>query len=228
MHVLVVEDDVKIARYLKRGLEEADYAVDLAHSGQQALDWVETVDFDFIIMDILLPEIDGITVCRTLRSRDVRTPIIMLTARDAIHDRVIGLDAGADDYLIKPFALEELFARLRALSRRTLDAPKTGILQIANLRLDTQTRQVERGGIGIKLTTKEFAILEYLMRKKGSVLTREAIADHVWNYGVFHESNVVDVYIRNLRRKIDDGFDDKLIYTIRGVGYKMGEALMDE
>ena len=223
MHILVVEDDQRIATYLNRGLEEAGYAVDLAETGGQALDWISTVEFDLIILDILLPEIDGLAVCREIRKRDIRTPVIMLTARDAIDDRVKGLDAGADDYLVKPFALQELFARLRALSRRTLDAPKTNSLHIDDLSLNMETRQVKRGEHVIDLTTKEFAVLECLMREQGSVLSRTVIADHVWNYGVFHESNVVDVYIRNLRRKIDDPFDDKLIHTIRGIGYKIGQ-----
>lgn len=223
MHILVVEDDPKIATYLVRGLEEAGYAVDLAHNGREALDWISTVTFDLIILDILLPEVDGITVCREIRKQDIRTPVIMLTARDTIDNRVEGLDAGADDYLVKPFALQELFARLRALSRRTLDAPKTNLLHFGDLTLDIESRQVERQGNLIDLTTKEFAVLECLLREQGKVLSRSVIADHVWSYGVFHESNVVDVYIRNLRRKIDDPFDDKLIHTIRGIGYKIGQ-----
>ncbi len=223
MHILVVEDDPKIATYLVRGLEEAGYGVDLAHNGREALDWISTVIFDLIILDILLPEVDGITVCREIRKQDIRTPVIMLTARDTIDNRVEGLDAGADDYLVKPFALRELFARLRALSRRTLDAPKTNLLQFGDLTLDMESRQVERQGSLIDLTAKEFAVLECLLREQGKVLSRSVIADHVWSYGVFHESNVVDVYIRNLRRKIDDPFDNKLIHTIRGMGYKIGQ-----
>jgi DNA-binding response OmpR family regulator len=221
MHVLVVEDERKIAAYVKRGLEEQGYAVDVAYTGREALDWVATVPFDLIVLDILLPEVDGVTVCRELRRQDIRTPVLMLTARDAVDDRVAGLDAGADDYLVKPFALKELLARLRALSRRTIDHPKTTTFQVADLTLDTATHRVERGGTPIDLTAKEYAVLECLMREAGQVLSRTMIADHVWNYDAYNQSNVVDVYIRNLRRKIDDPFEVKLIHTLRGVGYRI-------
>jgi len=221
MRVLVVEDERRISAYVKRGLEEQGYAVDAAYSGPEALDWAAVVNFDLIVLDILLPEMDGIAACRELRARGVRTPILMLTARDAIDDRVAGLDAGADDYLVKPFALEELLARLRALARRGADTPRSSVLQVADLTLDTLTRRVRRGGKAIGLTAKEYAVLECLMREPGRVLTRTAIADHVWNYDVYHQSNVVDVYIRNLRRKIDDGFDLRLIHTVRGAGYRL-------
>jgi DNA-binding response OmpR family regulator len=221
MHVLLVEDEHKIATYVKRGLEEQGYAVDLAFTGREALDWAETVPFDLIVLDILLPELDGISVCRRLRKRGLRVPILMLTARDAIDDRVAGLDAGADDYLVKPFALKELLARLRALGRRAADVPKSPVLRIADLSLDTCTHRVKRGDKTIELTAKEYAVLECLMREPDRVFTRTMIADHVWNYDVYNESNVVDVYIRNLRRKIDDGFGSKLIHTVRGVGYRL-------
>jgi len=221
MRVLVVEDERRIAAYVKRGLEEQGYAVDVAYTGPEALDWAAVVNFDLIVLDILLPELDGIAVCRELRARGVRTPILMLTARDAIDDRVAGLDAGADDYLVKPFALKELLARLRALARRGADTPRSSVLQVADLTLDTLTRRVRRGGKAIGLTAKEYAVLECLMREPGRVLTRTVIADHVWNYDVYHQSNVVDVYIRNLRRKIDDGFDLRLIHTVRGAGYRL-------
>lgn len=228
MHVLVVEDEPKLAAYLKRGLEEQGYAVDVVHSGTEALAWSESVPFDLIVLDILLPGVDGVTVCRELRRRDVRTPILMLTALDAIEDRVTGLDAGADDYLVKPFAFQELLARLRTLNRRTLDHPRTNRLQVADLVLDTHTRLVQRGGITIELTTKEISVLECLMREPGRVLTRVQIADHVWDYDAFHESNVVDVYIRNLRRKIDDPFDLKLLHTVRGMGYRISDDASNE
>lgn len=228
MHVLVVEDEPKLASYIKRGLEEEAYAVDIARTGREALAWTETIPFDLIVLDILLPELDGIAVCRALRQGDVRTPILMLTALDAVDDRVIGLDAGADDYLVKPFAFTELLARLRALSRRTLDQPHTNILQVADLTLNIQTRVVQRAGITIELTAKEFAVLECLLRERNLVLTRTQIADHVWDSEVFHESNIVDVYIRNLRRKIDDLFATKLIHTNRGVGYRVSEHDTDE
>jgi DNA-binding response OmpR family regulator len=221
MHVLIVEDEHKIATYIKRGLEEQGYAVDVAFTGREALDWAETVPFDLIVLDVLLPELDGISVCRTLRKRGLHVPILMLTARDAIDDRVAGLDAGADDYLVKPFALKELLARLRAISRRAADVPKSPTLQIADLSLDTLTHRVRRGDRRIELTAKEYAVLECLMREPDRVLTRTMIADHVWNYDVYNESNVVDVYIRNLRRKIDDNCDLKLIHTVRGVGYRL-------
>jgi DNA-binding response OmpR family regulator len=223
MHVLVVEDERKIATYVKRGLEEQGYAVDVAYTGREALDWVQTIEFDLIVLDILLPEIDGVTVCRTLRERGERFPILMLTARDAVEDRVSGLDAGADDYLVKPFALKELLARLRALSRRSGEAPKTTLVQVADLTLDTATHRVQRDGVDIQLTAKEFAILEYLMRHRDHVLSRVTIADHVWSYGTYNQSNVVDVYIRNLRRKIDDAHEMKLIHTVRGVGYQLSD-----
>jgi len=221
MRVLVVEDERKIAAYVKRGLEEQGYAVDAAYTGQEALDWAEVVEFDLIVLDILLPELDGIEVCRELRGRGVRTPILMLTARDAIDDRVAGLDAGADDYLVKPFAMRELLARLRALSRRATDAPKSTLLRIADLELDTVTHRAQRSGRAIDLTAKEYAVLQCLLRHPEQVLTRTMIAEHVWNYDVFNQSNVVDVYIRNLRRKLDDPFEAKLIQTVRGAGYRI-------
>ena len=221
MRILIVEDEHRIATYVKRGLEEQGYAVDLAFTGREALDWLQVVAFDLILLDILLPEVDGLTVCRTLRKKGNHTPILMLTARDAVDDRVLGLDAGADDYLVKPFAMKELLARMRALTRRAADGPKSSVLQVADLVLDTTTHKIHRKNQQIELTAKEYAILECLLREQGRVLTRTVIAEHVWNYDNFNESNVVDVYIRNLRRKIDDGFDLKLIHTIRGAGYRI-------
>lgn len=221
MRVLVVEDERKISAYVKRGLEEHGLAVDTAFTGPEALDWAETIDFDVIVLDLMLPELDGVAVCRTLRQRGRRTPILMLTAHDTIDDRVAGLDAGADDYLVKPFALKELLARLRALTRRATDAPKSPLLQFADLTLDTVTRRVRRGETPIELTAKEYAVLECLLREPERVLTRTQIAEHVWNYDVYNQSNVVDVYIRNLRRKLDEGFNLKLIQTVRGAGYRL-------
>ena len=228
MRVLVVEDERRIAAYVKRGLEEQGYAVDVANTGREALDWAAVVEFDLIVLDILLPEMDGLAVCRELRARRVQTPILMLTARDAVDDRVAGLDAGADDYLVKPFALKELLARLRALTRRAKDAPKSTLLQIGDLVLDTLTHRARRGDCPIELTVKEYAVLECLMREPDHILTRTMIAEHVWNYDVFNQSNVVDVYIRNLRRKIDDPCDVKLIHTVRGAGYRLAAADEDE
>jgi DNA-binding response OmpR family regulator len=226
MRVLIVEDQSNVSNYIKRALEEQGYAVDLARTGREALDWAEVVVYDLIVLDIMLPEIDGITVCRRLRSQGNQAAILMLTARDAVDDRVTGLDAGADDYLVKPFDLKELLARLRALARRR--TAKTSTLKVADLSLDTRTRVVMRSNTLIKLTAKEYAILECLMREPDRVLTRTEIAESVWNYDVYNQSNVVDVYIRNLRRKIDDPFDHKLIHTVRGAGYRLSAQDGDE
>jgi DNA-binding response OmpR family regulator len=221
MHVLIVEDERTIAAYIKRGLEEHGYAVDIAHTGQEALDWVGIGAFDLIVLDLLLPEVNGLTVCTEFRARGVETPILMLTARDTVDDRVVGLDVGADDYLVKPFALRELLARLRALTRRGATQPKTPVLQVGDLTLDPRTHKVRRQNILIELTAKEYAVLECLMRAPDQILTRTMIADHVWSYDVYNQSNVVDVYIRNLRRKVDDPYPVKMIQTVRGTGYRL-------
>jgi heavy metal response regulator len=228
MRVLIVEDERKIAAYIKRGLEEQGYAADTVYTGQEALDWVYAAPYDLIVLDIMLPQMDGLSVCRELRRRGLRTPVLMLTARDAVDNRVEGLDAGADDYLVKPFALKELLARLRALARRGSDIPKSTVMEVADLSLDTLTRRARRGGKSIELTTKEYAVLECLMREAERILTRTQIAEHVWNYDVYNQSNVVDVYIRNLRRKIDDDFEQKLIHTVRGAGYRLSAEDGDE
>jgi heavy metal response regulator len=228
MRILIVEDERKISSYVKRGLEEQGYAVDAAYNGRDGLDWAQAAPYDLILLDIMLPEMDGITVCKELRRMSNPTPILILTARDAIDDRVAGLDAGADDYLIKPFAMKELLARVRAMTRRISSAPKSPILQVADLSLDTLTHYVIRGDKKIKLTAKEYAVLECLMREPERVLTRTMIAEHVWNYDVFNQSNIVDVYIRNLRRKIDDDCDLKLIHTVRGAGYRISTNQDDE
>jgi heavy metal response regulator len=221
LRILLVEDERRISTYVKRGLEEEGYAVDAVYTGREALDWAEPAPYDLIILDILLPELDGLSVCRELRKRGDHTSVLMLTARDTVDDRVAGLDAGADDYLVKPFAIKELLARLRALTRRSTEQPKSTILQVADLSLDTRTHQVRRGNKRIELAAKEYAVLECLMREPGHVLTRTMIAEHVWNYDTFNQSNVVDVYVRNLRRKIDDAFDKKLFHTLRGAGYSI-------
>ena len=221
MRILLVEDERKISAYVRRGLEEAGYAVDAAFTGPEALRWAGMAEYDAVVLDILLPEMDGIAVCRELRKRGVGAAVLMLTARDTIDDRVAGLDAGADDYLVKPFAMKELLARLRALARRTVETPRTPILTIGDLSLDPASHHVTRGGKSIVLSAREFAILEHLMRNAGLVLTRTVITEHVWDYDVFHQSNAIDVYIRNLRRKMDDDFEPKLIQTIRGVGYRL-------
>lgn len=220
MRVLVVEDDQRIAEFIRKGLEEEGHAVDLAHDGDEALEWPAIVDFDAIVLDVMLPRRDGVEVCRTLRSRGVRTPILMLTARDTIEDRVAGLDSGADDYLVKPFAFAELLARLRALLRREPVLLGT-TLHVDDLTLDTATRQVSRAGQPVTLTNKEYALLEYLMRHPNQVLTRTMIAEHVWNFDFDTGTNVIDVHIRYLRRKIDDPHELKLIQTVRGAGYRI-------
>jgi DNA-binding response OmpR family regulator len=229
MRVLIVEDQPNVSNYVKRALEEQGYAVDLARTGREALDWAEVVEFDLIVLDIMLPEMDGIIVCRRLRSQGNQSAILMLTARDTVDDRVTGLDAGADDYLVKPFELKELLARLRALARRRSGpGGSPNLLQVADLTMDTRTRRVWRGNTLIDLTNKEYAVLACLMREPERILTRTEIAESVWNYDVYYQSNVVDVYIRNLRRKIDDPFDQKLIHTVRGAGYRLSDEDGDE
>ena len=220
MRILVVEDEPRITAFIKRGLEEENYAVDAAYDGEEALDWVAVVDYDLIILDVLMPKLNGIQVCQEVRRRGNPVPILMLTARDAIEDRVQGLDSGADDYLVKPFAFQELLARIRALLRRSGDA-KTTRLQVGDLILDTLTRQATRAGRIIELTAREYALLEFLMRRPGQVLSRTQIAEHVWAYDFYSTSNVVDVYIRYLRRKIDGDVHPHLIQTVRGAGYKI-------
>ncbi len=222
MRVLVVEDERKIADFIRKGLCEDGYAVDVAYDGDEALDWVAVAEFDMIVLDVMLPVRDGMEVCRLLRQRGVHIPILMLTARDTVEDRVQGLDSGADDYLVKPFAFAELLARLRALSRRERSVLGT-CLQVGDLVLDSATREVSRQGTPIPLTSKEYALLEYLVRHPNQVLTRTMIAEHVWNYDFDNATNVIDVHIRNLRRKIDDPFPTKLIHTVRGAGYRISD-----
>lgn len=225
--VLVVEDEPKIAAFIQQGLREEHYAVDVAHDGEEALDRATSVEYDLIVLDILLPKRDGISVCKELREMEIHTPVLMLTARDTIEDRVTGLDSGADDYLVKPFSFKELLARLRALSRRVPVVQGT-VLQVADLTLDTTNYVAVRSGRQIELTSKEYGVLEYLMRHRGQVLSRTTIAEHVWSYDFYSESNVVDVCIYNLRRKVDGDIPFKLIHTVRGIGYKLDEANVDE
>ncbi len=220
MRVLVVEDEPAIADFVVRGLTEHGYAVDRAEDGVAALEFCRIASFDVIVLDIVLPRLDGLEVCRRLRAGGNRTPVLMLTARDAIEDRVRGLDTGADDYLVKPFAFQELVARVRALSRRE-PAVVGPVLRVDSLDLDTTTRIARRGERRIDLTTKEFGLLEYLMRNPGRVLTRTMITECVWNYDTLNEANVIDVYIARLRRKIDAGEEHKLIETVRGAGYRL-------
>jgi len=220
--ILVVEDEVKIANFLKRGLMEESYLVDLAHDGNLGLEKALTGSYDLIVLDIGLPERDGMDVCQVLRSKGRLTPIIFLTARDSVHDKVLGLDLGADDYLTKPFAFEEFLARVRSLLRKAQQQADMR-LRIADLVLDSKTRKVERGGLAIDLSTKEFALLQYLMENRGVVLSRMDISEKVWDIHFDTTTNVIDVHINRLRKKIDHDFPVKLIQTVRGAGYTLGE-----
>jgi DNA-binding response OmpR family regulator len=222
MHILVVEDEQRLAVLLRRVLMEERHTVDLAYDGPSGLDLALSGTYDLIVLDWMLPGMDGIAVCREVRAEKVTTPILMLTARGSVEDRVTGLNTGADDYLTKPFAMEEFLARVNASLRRrdrALDAGTT--IQIGDLSLDLVRHEVRRQGREIALTAKEFALLEYLMRHPGQVLTRTQITDHVWRYDLEGLSNIVDTYIHYLRDKVDRGFPRPLIRTIRGVGYKI-------
>lgn len=220
VRILVVEDEPRLASLLRRGLTEEGHAVDLAAAGEEALAWVDVGDYDAIVLDIMLPGIDGLEVCRQLRRRRQRMPLLLLTARDSVSDRVAGLDAGADDYLVKPFAFAELAARLRALARRP---PETHdpVLSAGMVRLDPASRRVWWGDDEISLPNKEFRILEYLMRHPNQVLTRSMIAEHVWDYDFPNVTNVIDVHIRQLRRRLNDPYPGGLIETVRGAGYRL-------
>jgi two-component system OmpR family response regulator len=222
MRLLVVEDELKMASLLRRGLIEEGYAVDVARTGDDALWMAQAAEYDAVVLDLMLPGIDGIEVCRRLREDGLWAPILMLTARDAVEDRVAGLDAGADDYLPKPFSFAELLARLRALVRRGA-AERPAVLEVGELRLDPATRRVWRGDTEIRLSGKEFAILETFMRRPGQVLSRYHLLEHAWDYGYENRSNVVDVYVRYLRDKIDRPFGRDSIETVRGVGYRLRE-----
>jgi DNA-binding response OmpR family regulator len=220
MQVLLVEDDPRVARLVERGLTEAGHQVVVAPDGAEGLARAEAGGYDLIVLDVLLPALDGLALCRRLRAQRVRTPILMLTARDAVPDRVAGLDAGADDYLVKPFALDELLARVRALSRRGgTDSADEALLRVGDLTLDPARHEARRDDRAIELTAKEFGLLEYLMRNAGQVLTKAQITDHVWGYDSVATSNVVEIYVHYLRDKIDRGFPRPLIRTVRGVGY---------
>jgi DNA-binding response OmpR family regulator len=222
MRLLVVEDNRRLQNSIKLSLEESGYVVDTASDGVEGEELAELTPYDAVILDIMLPKRDGLEVCRNLRQQHVRTPILLLTARDAVDDRVKGLDSGADDYLVKPFSIDELQARLRALMRR--DAPeKAGVLTAADLEVDPATHSTRRAGKDIDLTSKEFALLEYMIRNPNWLITREMAERHVWDYGGASGSNLVDVYIRRLRRKVDDPFDVKLIETVRGYGYRLNK-----
>ncbi|NQT74388.1 MAG: response regulator transcription factor [Chloroflexi bacterium] len=220
MRILVVDDDRRLCSIIKRGLLEEAYAVDVAYDGEEGVYLATINPYDLIILDIMMPKKDGIEVCQELRSNRINTAILMLTAKDTVEDRVKGLDAGADDYLVKPFAFNELLARIRALLRREGQI-KTPEIQSGDLVLNTRTREVWRGERSIELTTKEYVILEYFMRHPNVVVTRTMIEEHAWDYDFDSMSNLVDVYIRRLRRKIDDNEKASTIQTIRGAGYKL-------
>lgn len=220
MRILIVEDEEKVSRFIVRGLTAESFAVDAALDGRTGLELATTYDYDLIILDLMLPGLNGTEVLRQIRNIDHRVPILMLTARDAVADKVEHLEAGADDYLTKPFAFAELMARIKALLRRgSVDRPN--VLRVADLEVDRLSQQVRRASRRIELTAKEYALLEYLMANAGRVLSRTMIIDHVWDQSFDGATNIVDVYVRHLRNKVDDGHETKLIRTVRGVGYKI-------
>lgn len=218
MRILLVEDEPGIAKFISQGLREMSYAVDVAHDGEEGREYLFSVEYDIIILDIMLPKIDGLKLLRQFRNQKINTPVLLLTARDTVEDRVKGLDQGADDYLAKPFAFSELLARLRALQRRPPLQFNT-ILQVADLTMDIVKREVKRSGRLIELSPLEFKLLEYLLRNLNTVVSRTQIGEHVWDFDFYSDSNVVDVYVGYLRRKIDRGSDHPILHTVRGVGY---------
>lgn len=222
MQILVVEDEQKVAAFLRQALAEAGYAVSVAHDGARGLHLAQVSDFDLIVLDRLLPQVNGLEFCRTLRGLKSETPILMVTARGSLEDKVLGLDSGADDYLTKPFSLDELLARVRALLRRRSGPSASLVLTVEDLTLDTQTRIARRGSKQFELSAREYALLEYLMRHPRRPVSRAMIAEHVWGFDFDSGSNVIDVYVSYLRRKIDSGQEPKLIRTLRQVGYQIG------
>ena len=220
MRILLAEDEVDLNRILTRKLSEEGYSVDSCLNGAEALEYLEAAEYDGAVLDVMMPRIDGFSLIGLMRERGIGTPVLFLTARDSVEDRVRGLDNGASDYLVKPFSMEELLARVRALTRKSSGA-QSSLLTVGDLRLDLATHEVRRGGREIRLSAKEFALLAYLMHNQGRVLSREQIEDHIWDFSSEGGTNVVDVYIRYLRRKIDEGFEPKLIQTVRGYGYRL-------
>ena len=223
MRILVVEDEKRLAEVIKKGLVEEGYSVDVAYDGAEGQYMAENASYDLVILDIMLPKKDGVTICQELRTRGINIPILMLTAKDSVEDRVKGLDSGADDYLVKPFAFSELVARVRALLRREA-LSKASKLQVGDLVMDTLTREVWRGDKKIELTTKEYALLEYFMRHPNMVVTRTMLMEKVWDYDFEGLSNVIDVYIRRLRLKLDEEGEESIIETVRGAGYRLRES----
>lgn len=218
MRILVVEDEKNLNDIIVKKLKLDNYGVDSCFDGEEALDYILATEYDAIVLDIMLPKINGFQVLKTIRSKNIKTPVLLLTAKDSVEDRVQGLDLGADDYLIKPFAFDELLARIRVLLRRNTNSA-SNTYSIANLTVNTDSRTVMRDDKTIKLSTREFTILEYMIRNKEKVLSRDTIEQHIWNYDYEGGTNVIDVYIRYLRKKIDDGYSPKLIHTVRGIGY---------
>ncbi|MDB6065262.1 MAG: Two component transcriptional regulator, winged helix family [Pedosphaera sp.] len=222
MRVLVVEDEKKTASFIRKALQAESFAVDVSHDGAEALLLAANTSFDAIVLDIMLPGRDGLSVLRQLREQRILTPVLLLSARGQVDERVEGLNAGADDYLPKPFALAELIARVRSLGRRGGE-PKSVVLRVADLTLDTVTRQAQRRGNSFELTTREYRLLEFLMRSTGRICGRMAILEKVWDYDFDPGTNLVDVYVKRLREKIDEGIEPKLLHTVRGVGYVLKE-----
>ena len=220
MRILLVEDEQGLASVLKRGLQEHGYAVDAACDGEEALAFAESEPYDLIVLDVMLPDLDGFSVCRRLRAMRSTVPVLMLTARDSIEDRVLGLDCGADDYLVKPFDPRELLARVRALLRRER-VQRDPVLRVADIEVDTSSRQVRRGQRAVVLTMREYAILELFVRNTNRVLSRDEIAEHIWAFDFTAMSNIIDVYVGNLRRKLWDDAEPRLLRTVRGIGYLM-------
>lgn len=224
MRILIAEDERDLNQLIARKLKAAGYSVDACRDGEEALDYLDGAEYDALVLDIMMPKVDGLQVLRRLRERGSSLPVLLLTARDSIEDRVTGLDAGADDYLIKPFALEELLARLRVITRKP-NAEKTSVLKVADLTLRLDTPSVFRGEEQIALSAKEYSLLRYMMQNAGIVLTRDKLEQHIWNYEYTGGSNVIDVYIRYLRKKIDENYEPKLIHTVRGHGYVLKEKV---
>lgn len=224
MRILIAEDDAPVASFVGKGLEAEHYAVDISADGEQARAMAAEFDYDLVVLDLNLPRLDGISILRNVRTRKPSMPVLVLTARSRVEDRVQCLDMGADDFLVKPFSFSELSARIRALLRRS-HLPAESVLAVEDLKLDRVERRVQRAGRRIELTSKEFALLEYLMRNAGRRITRAMIIEHVWNLSFDTGTNVVDVYVNYLRRKVDDGFEKRLIHTVRGVGYELSSRM---